>query len=58
MSLTDRVTMGRDDLTLFHQPIAAKIRGGGHSTTIGALLFTAITESDNTANDSLMRAGR
>lgn len=54
--LTDRVTMGRDDLTLFHQPIAAKIRGGGHTTTIGALLFTAITESDNTANDSLMRS--
>ena len=54
--LTDRVTMGRSDLTLFHQPIAAKIRGGGHTTTIGALLHTAITESDNTANDSLMRA--
>ena len=56
VKLTDRVTMGRDDLTLFHQPIAAKIRGGGHTTTIGALLFTAITESDNTANDSLMRS--
>ncbi len=56
IKLTDRVTMGRDDLTLFHQPIAAKIRGGGHTTTIGALLFTAITESDNTANDSLMRS--
>jgi len=56
VKLTDRVTMGRDDLTLFHQPIAAKIRGGGHATTIGALLFTAITESDNTANDSLMRS--
>ena len=54
--LTDRVTMGHGDLTLFHQPIAAKIRGGGHTTTIGALLTTAITESDNTANDSLMRA--
>ena len=56
VSLNDRVSMGRDDLTLFHQPIAAKIRGGGHTTTIGALLFTAITESDNTANDSLMRS--
>ena len=56
VKLTDKVSMGRDDLTLFHQPIAAKIRGGGHTTTIGALLFTAITESDNTANDSLMRS--
>jgi len=56
VSLNDKVTLGRDDLTLFHQPISAKIRGGGHTTTLGALLFTAITESDNTANDKLMRS--
>ncbi|MES2904122.1 MAG: serine hydrolase [Pseudomonadota bacterium] len=56
VSLNDRVTVSRNDLTLFHQPIAAKIRGGGHTTTVGALLFTAITASDNTANDSLMRS--
>jgi beta-lactamase class A len=29
---------------------------GGHTTTLGALLFSAITESDNTANDKLMRS--
>ena len=56
LRLDDKVTLGRDDLTLFHQPLAAKILGGGHTTTLGALLFTAITESDNTANDKLMRA--
>jgi len=56
VSLNDKVTLVRDDLTLFHQPISAKIRGGGHTTTLGALLFTAITESDNTANDKLMRS--
>jgi beta-lactamase class A len=57
VSLNDRVTLGRDDLTLFHQPISSKILGhGGHTTTLGELLFTAITESDNTANDKLMRA--
>jgi len=57
ISLNDRVTLGRDDLTLFHQPISAKILGnGGHTTTLGTLLFTAITESDNTANDKLMRS--
>lgn len=56
VSLNDRVTVSRNDLTLFHQPIAAKIRGGAHTTTIGALLSTAITESDNTANDSLLRS--
>ena len=54
--LDDRVTLGRSDLTLFHQPISAKIMGGGHTTTLGTLLFTAITESDNTANDKLMRS--
>ena len=53
--LDDRVTLGRNDLTLFHQPLRAKILGGGATTTLGALLFTAITESDNTANDKLMR---
>ena len=57
VSLNDRVTLGRDDLTLFHQPISAKVLGnGGHTTTLGTLLFTAITESDNTANDKLMRS--
>ena len=56
VKLDDRVTLGRSDLTLFHQPLAAKILGGGHTTTLGALLHTAITESDNTANDKLMRS--
>ena len=57
VSLNDRVTLGRNDLTLFHQPISAKVLGnGGHTTTLGNLLFTAITESDNTANDKLMRS--
>lgn len=54
--LQDRVTLGLDDLTLFHQPISSKILGGGTTTTLGDLLFTAITESDNTANDKLMRS--
>jgi beta-lactamase class A len=54
--LSDKVSLGRGDLTLFHQPIAQKILGGGHTTTLGQLLFTAITESDNTANDKLMRS--
>ena len=56
VSLNDRVTLGREDLTLFHQPLAEKILGGGGTTTLGALLFTAITNSDNTANDKLMRS--
>ena len=56
ISLSDKVTLGRSDLTLFHQPLREKILGGGHTTTLGSLMFDAITESDNTANDKLMRA--
>jgi beta-lactamase class A len=54
--LDDKVTLTRDDLTLFHQPIAAMILGGGYTTTLGDLMFKAITTSDNTANDKLMRS--
>jgi len=56
LSLDDQVTLGRGDLTLFHQPLRDKILGGGHTTTLGSLMFDAITESDNTANDKLMRS--
>jgi beta-lactamase class A len=54
--LNETVTLTRGDLTLFHQPIAAKILGGGHTTTLSALMYEAITKSDNTANDKLMRS--
>jgi beta-lactamase class A len=56
VSLSQRVSFDRGDLTLFHQPIAQKILSGGHSSTLGELMVTAITESDNTANDKLMRS--
>jgi beta-lactamase class A len=54
--LNDRVTLTRDDLTLFHQPIAALIGNGGYTTTLDDLMFKAITTSDNTCNDKLMRS--
>ena len=54
--LDDKVTLSRDDLTLFHQPIAAMILGGGYTTTLDDLMLKAITTSDNTANDKLMRS--
>ena len=56
VSLDDRVTLNRDDLTLFHQPIASLILGGGYTTSLGDLMVKAITTSDNTANDKLMRS--
>lgn len=56
ISLDDKVTLTRDDLTLFHQPIAANILPtGSYTTTLGDLMVRAITTSDNTANDKLMR---
>jgi len=56
VSMSDRVTLTRSDLTLFHQPIAARILGGGYTTSLSDLMFRAITTSDNTCNDKLMRS--
>ncbi|HEY6048447.1 MAG TPA: serine hydrolase, partial [Sphingomicrobium sp.] len=55
ISLDDKVTLTKDDLTLFHQPIAENILSGSYTTTVGDLMLRAITTSDNTANDKLMR---
>jgi beta-lactamase class A len=55
LSLDDKVVVTRDDFTLFHQPIAALVKGDGYHTTIGELLQRALTMSDNTANDKLLR---
>ena len=55
--LEDPVTLTKSDLTLFHQPIAALVRkNGSHTTTLADLMFKAITTSDNTCNDKLMRS--
>jgi len=56
VNLNQRVTLNRSDLTLFHQPIAAKILGGGATMSLNELMYQAITKSDNTANDKLMRS--
>ena len=57
VSLDDRVTLTRSDLTVFHQPIRDLILGrAGYTTSLGELMVKAITTSDNTANDKLMRS--
>ena len=57
VSLDDKVTLTKSDLTLFHQPIAALVRKkGSYTTSLSELMFKAITTSDNTANDKLMRS--
>ena len=55
LTLDDPVTVTREDLTLFHQPIATMVKGDGYKTTVGELLQRALTQSDNTANDRLLR---
>lgn len=56
VNLSQRVSLTRSDLTLFHQPIAAKILGGGTTMSLNELMYQAMTKSDNTANDKLMRS--
>ena len=55
LDLDRRVTITRSDLTLFNQPIAAQIGPNGYRTTLGSLLHRAITQSDNTCNDIVLR---
>jgi beta-lactamase class A len=53
--LDDPVLLTRDDLSLFHQPIAAKVGANGYTATVDELLFDALAKSDNAANDALVR---
>ena len=56
LDLSEEVTLEKDDLTVFYQPIRTLIlRNDGYTTTLGDLLERAITHSDNTANDFLLR---
>jgi beta-lactamase class A len=54
--LSDSTTITRGDLTLFHQPSAAMVGNAGWTTTYADLMNRAMTQSDNTANDTLLRA--
>jgi beta-lactamase class A len=54
LTLDDPVVVRREDLTVFHQPIAGLVKGDGYHTTVGELMRRALTMSDNTANDRLL----
>lgn len=54
--LSDSTTITKKDLTLFHQPTAALVGNSGWTTTYSDLMRRAMTQSDNTANDTLLRA--
>ncbi|MGZ8336025.1 MAG: serine hydrolase [Allosphingosinicella sp.] len=55
LDLSQSVTIRREDLTLFHQPVAARVGPNGYTTTLGELMFRALTQSDNTCNDAVLR---
>lgn len=56
MTMDQRVRIGPEDLVVFHQPLAARVRAEGSVTmSVRDLIETAITHSDNLANDSLLR---
>jgi beta-lactamase class A len=49
------VTLTDADRSVFFQPVASNIGPAGYTTQIASLLRRAIVESDNAANDKLMR---
>jgi beta-lactamase class A len=55
LKLDDPIVLTREDMTLFHQPVAALIKADGYHTNVGELLQRALTMSDNTCNDRLLR---
>jgi len=55
LKLTDTTTITKSDLVIFHQPSAANVGANGWTTTLGDLLNRAMTQSDNLANDTLLR---
>ncbi len=57
LRLDQTVRIGVDDLAVFHQPIRDRVVANGTiEVSIAELIEQAITKSDNTANDSLVRA--
>lgn len=56
LRLDQRVRITAQDLAVFHQPIRERVLASGAvEETVLSLLEQAITASDNTANDSLLR---
>ena len=56
LDLSEMVTLRAEDLTVFHQPIRNIVRArGSYTTDYADLIHRAITESDNTANDRILR---
>lgn len=54
LTLDDPITVRPEDITLFHSPVSALVKGDGYRTTVRDLLARAMMSSDNTANDRLL----
>jgi len=55
VDLNGWLTMTDDDRSVFFQPVVAEYRKGTYATPVSDLLRRALVESDNAANDRLMR---
>ena len=55
IDLNGWVTMTDEDRSLFFQTVVAEYRSGSYATPVSDLLRRALVESDNAANDRLMR---
>ncbi len=55
LTLSDAVEVRREDMSVFNQPIQARLVSGVYRTTLEDLLEYAIAKSDNAANDILVR---
>ena len=56
LDLSERVTIRREDLTLFYQPLREIVRTRGQfETDYLDLMIRALSRSDNSANDRLLR---
>ena len=55
IQIDEEVPLTREDLSVFHQPLAERIGRYGYRTNIAELVRGAIVDSDNAANDVLVR---
>jgi len=55
LSLDERVTIRKEDLSLFHQPIRKYVGEAGYTASLRSLMDGALQASDNAANDALVR---
>ncbi|MDO9335121.1 MAG: serine hydrolase [Caulobacter sp.] len=55
LSLDETVLIRKQDLSIFHQPIRRYVSEAGYSASLRSLMAGALQQSDNAANDALVR---